>query len=458
MQTIQRVGFDKRIITGSMMNTASYLEPKFRWHWFHREIAEALMDPNETRIIITVPSQHYKSTLAAEFFPLWFLGNNPDKNVIVASYSAELAERHSAETMGMFQSHKYQQMFGLELDSQQCNKGYWKIKGHNGGYVASGIRGTVMGVPADVFILDDYYATAAEARSETVRTSVKTNYRTSIRTRLQSEKSKIIIIATRYDENDLIGEIIRDDVDHKWRVLVYPAFRNWIGDDWFTGEPLMKSREFYRDQVGLDAMSPIEFETMFMCNPTPRGDMMLSPDDWQVVPKLPEGIVSKRVRGHDIAYTGTGGSDDSANALLVRVGQEVFLCDANSWVAPWHETKQKEKDTIRADDPGVLQMFETNGGQSAIVDDLKRDQDLFGHPIWGTPSKEKKQIRALPWILKVKGGQIKMVDGPHKRAVFEQCSHFRASGDARYDGIIDSISKAWEAMGNTVDLSGWLKA
>jgi phage terminase large subunit-like protein len=456
--TLDRIGISKGIIFGDLLRTSQYLEPAYSWAPFHRQIASALMDDSITRLIISVPPQHYKSSLASVFYPVWKIGNNPDLNIGISSYSSELAERHSYRAMNYFQNVRHSSLFGLELDQRDCSKGHWQIKGRHGSYTATGIGGMLTGTPLDIAIIDDYYANAKEANSETVRKNVESWYRTVLCTRLQSERSRIIIIATRWHENDLIGMLLNEDKENKWLKLIFPAFVDYKGDDYFSGKPLLKSVDFYRSQVGLDAMSPIEFETMFMCNPTPRGDIMLAPDDWQVIPRLPEGLVSKRVRGHDIAYTGTSGSDDSANALLVRVGQEVFLCDANSWVAPWHETKDREKRTIKSDDPGVLEVFETNGGQSAIVDDLKRDPELFGHPIYGIESKEKKQIRALPWMLRVKGGQIKMVDGPHKQAVFEQCAHFRASGDAKYDGIIDSISKAWEAMGNTVDLSGWLKS
>jgi phage terminase large subunit-like protein len=457
--TLDKIGIPKNLITGNMLAMGQFLDLRFRWANFHRKIANALMDKTKTRIIISVPPQHGKSTLACVFYPLWELGNNPDLNIVVATYAAELGERHSFKTMNYFQSPTYKNLFGLEIDPRECNKGHWQIKGHHGSYSAVGIGGALTGTPADIAIVDDYFSNFKTANSETMQKTVINWYQTVFRTRLQSEESKIIVIATRWGTQDLIAHLLEaDEEKKKWEQLIFPALSDYKGNDYFTGKPLWKSIDFYKDQIGLDGMSKIEFQTMYQCEPTPRGDIMLSEDDWQIVPRLPEGIASKRMRGHDIAYTGTSSSDDSANALLVRVGQEVFLCDANSWVAPWHVTKQKEKEIIRSDDPGVVQWFETNGGQSAIVDDLKRDTDLIGHPIHGSESKEKKQVRALPWMLRVKGGQIKMVDGPHKKVVFDQCNHFRASGDAKYDGVIDAISKAWEGMGNTVDLSGWLKS
>ena len=456
--TLDRVSFDRRIVTDSLIRTSMFLEPSYAWAAFHKQLAAALEDDTITRLVISVPPQHYKSTLACIMFPVWKLGNNPDLNIVVATYAAELAERHSYSAMNYFMSQRYARLFDHEIDPYACSKGHWQIKGRRGSYTATGIGGALTGSPADIAMVDDYYANSKEANSETVRKNVESWYRTVLCTRLQSEKSRIIIIATRWHEFDLIGMLLNEDREHRWKKLIFPAFVDYKEGDFFTGKPLLKSVDFYRGQIGLDAMSPIEFETMFMCNPTPSGDVLLSPDDWQVVPRLPDGVMKKLIRGHDIAYTGNKSSNDSANALVVRVGEEVFLLDADSWVLPWHESKARTKATIKNDDRRVVQWFETNGGQSAIVDDYKRDTDLIGHPIWGTESGDSKEIRALPWMLRVKGGQFKMVDGAHKAKVFNQCNHFRTGNNSQFCGIIDAISKAWEGMGNTVDLSGWLKS
>lgn len=457
--TLERIGVPKEFIKSDLIRTSRFMEPRFQWQAFHREIAAALMDASITRLIITLPPQHYKSTLACIFYPLWKLGNDPDRSIVVASYSGVLAERHSYEAMTRFQEAKYRDMFGLSLDRFVCNKGHWKIAGRRGSYSAVGIGGSLTGTPADDMIIDDYYANLKEAKSETIRRGVEDWYKTVARTRLQSEQSRIIIIATRWDEYDLIGMLLKASADNtdKWKVLVYPAFSEYAEGDFFSGKPLMKTTAFYRDQIGLDAMSPIEFETMFMCNPVPRGDIMLDPNEVEIIDRLPDGPLGVRIRGWDIAYTGSIGSDDSANALLVRAGQEVIIADADSWVAPWNVTKERIIKRLLDDDPGVMQAFETNGGQEALVDDLRHLPELSRRPIFSYTSKETKQIRALPWMLRVKGKQIKMLRGPWNEKFLNQCAHFRANAPARYDGLIDAVSKAWEGIENMVDLGAWLR-
>ena len=195
-----------------------------------------------------------------------------------------------------------------------------------------------------------------------------------------------------------------------------------------------------------------------MANPTPLGDMMLQPDELEIIDQLPEGQVGSRVRGFDIAYTGTAASDDSGHGLLLQIGGEVILADGDSWVRPWHETKAIITKTLLSDPPGVFEAFETNGGQEALVDDLKRSEDLLGCSIFGFTSDESKQLRALPWMLRAKGKSFKMLRGPWNAKFLDQLHHFRATGKPKYCGFIDSVSKAWECMSKTVDYSAWVNS
>ena len=44
-------------------------------------------------LVLQMPPQHGKSMSITETLPSWYLGNNPDKRVILASYNDDTAER-----------------------------------------------------------------------------------------------------------------------------------------------------------------------------------------------------------------------------------------------------------------------------------------------------------------------------------------------------------------------------
>ena len=83
-----------------------------------------------------------------ETFPAWYLGRNPEKRVIEASYSDDLARtfgdkcRRKVEVFGP-------ELWGLEIDRRRADKSDWGIKDHNGGMVSAGIGGSLTGKGAD---------------------------------------------------------------------------------------------------------------------------------------------------------------------------------------------------------------------------------------------------------------------------------------------------------------------
>ncbi len=46
-----------------------------------------------TRVMLFEPPGHAKSTYASHLFPGWYLGRNPERSVIAASHTAQLATR-----------------------------------------------------------------------------------------------------------------------------------------------------------------------------------------------------------------------------------------------------------------------------------------------------------------------------------------------------------------------------
>jgi hypothetical protein len=74
---------------------------KYKPNWHHIEIAKALQLVEQgkiTRLIVQMPPRHGKSQLTTINFPAWYIGRHPDKEVITASYSADLAQDFGSKT------------------------------------------------------------------------------------------------------------------------------------------------------------------------------------------------------------------------------------------------------------------------------------------------------------------------------------------------------------------------
>ena len=199
--------------------------PNYKPNWHHLLIADYLEKAERgeiKRLIIQMPPRSGKSQLASINFPAWYLGRNPDKEIITASYSADLAIDFGQKTRDLVRDKTYQAIFPeLELkdDSQAKNK--WLTK-QGGSYISTGVGGSLTGRGANCLLLDDVVKNREEANSEMIRKKIWDWFLSTAFTRL-SPNGVIVLIMTRWHLDDLAGRIQETDVDNQWTVLSLPA-------------------------------------------------------------------------------------------------------------------------------------------------------------------------------------------------------------------------------------------
>ena len=176
------------------------------------------------RLMIFMPPRSGKSTLASIYFPAWFIGRNPTKQIITASYSGRLSEDFGRKVRNTISDSDFGDIFpnvSLAPDSKASNR--WHTN-KDGVYMAVGVQGATTGRGADLFIIDDPVRDAAEADSELIRDKVWDWFATVAYTRLQPE-GRIVVVQTRWHEDDLSGRLLTDmeDGGQQWDVLTLPA-------------------------------------------------------------------------------------------------------------------------------------------------------------------------------------------------------------------------------------------
>ena len=175
------------------------------------------------RLIVCMPPRHGKSELISKSFPSWCIGKNPDREIILASYGAELAEgfsRLNREKLREFG----QDIFGIRISRESAAVGRWGIEGHRGGMFAVGVQGPITGRGGHIVIIDDPGKGAQEAAPATYRQHTIEWYQTVLRTRLYPDAA-IIIVMTRWHKEDLVGWLLAQEAvgGEQWRVLTMPA-------------------------------------------------------------------------------------------------------------------------------------------------------------------------------------------------------------------------------------------
>lgn len=173
-------------------------------------------------MMLFVPPRHGKSELASILFPAWYLGRKPEKEIIVSSYSAELAQDFGYKTRNMVNSQEYQDIFKTRLRDDSKSKAKWLTQ-EGGGYTSVGVGGAITGRGADILIIDDPIKNREDAESQTIRDKVWSWYTSTAYTRLE-KNGAIILIQTRWHQDDLAGRLLNaQDEGDKWEVVEFPA-------------------------------------------------------------------------------------------------------------------------------------------------------------------------------------------------------------------------------------------
>lgn len=212
----------------------------------------------------------HNSMLISEFFPAWYLGRNPDHEVIFITYNQKLANDVGQRVRAIVSDPLYQEIFpGFKMSDDTASKNRFNIlhpgmeirRERPGSYLATGIDGTVTGKGAHLFIIDDPYKSMMDADSEATREAVWSFYNSVASTRLYPG-AKVVLIMTRWREDDLCGRVLDEHRHEKWETLTLPALDakgNGLWDRFGTLWYLNKKKTLpSRDWTALYQGSPIK--------------------------------------------------------------------------------------------------------------------------------------------------------------------------------------------------------
>ena len=230
------------------------------------------------RLLITMPPRHGKSELTSRYTPAWFIARNPRNRVILASYEADFAAEWGGKVRDLLAEHAT--FLGVHLNPTTKARDSWRTQA-GGGMQTAGGKGAITGKGADLFIIDDPFKNDEEANSETIREKVFGMFRSTAFTRLEPGAC-VIIIQTRWHEDDLAGRVLRDQSD-EWFHVDFPAVathEDRLGRS--PGDALWPER-YDEDQLGVikEAVGSYVWNALYQQNPFIEGGGILKPGEIQ---------------------------------------------------------------------------------------------------------------------------------------------------------------------------------
>jgi predicted phage terminase large subunit-like protein len=213
----------------SLLQFAQYTHPAWQAGPHHKRICDALEAVERGdchRLIVEAPPRHGKSELVSRRFPAWYLGRHPRHEVISTAYSTDLAiDEYGRKVRNIVADPLFLDVFpGIELAEDSQAAGRWHTN-MGGGYLAAGVGGGITGRGANIFLVDDPFKGRAEADSERERANVWSWYDSEVKTRL-APGGAIIIVNTRWHEDDLTGMVLKHHGDEGWARVQLPAIAN----------------------------------------------------------------------------------------------------------------------------------------------------------------------------------------------------------------------------------------
>jgi predicted phage terminase large subunit-like protein len=441
----------------SLTTFAETMQTGYRAAALHRLLAGKLEDcfhRKVRRLCISCPPRHGKSRLTSVMLPAWALTRDPRMEVVVAAYSAELAETFSLECRRVLESETYRALFPPILSADSVNRARWWTTTGGGGFVACGVDGGLTGRGADILIVDDPIRNRAEANSETYRDRVWDWFVSTALTRL-SPSGVCIVTATRWHEGDLVGRLTNPErtakfaelglADHAFESLSLeaicetpeedPLFRVFDQALWPERYPLSRL-EAVRLEIG-----EREFASLYQGRPSALGGNLCDVSKIKFIDRAEVPRDLRPARAWDLALGTHARSDFSCGALggLHRASGNFFLLAMDRGKRTWLEQKQRIAELAQQDGTPRI-AIEAVAAWSGLADELR--QTLAGRTLVKTfTPTSSKDVRAAGWMSLVDAGKFFVVRGPWNDEFVRELTVFP---NGAHDDQVDAVSLLWE--------------
>lgn len=208
----------------------------------HQLLCEKLQgveDGTIPNLMLLLPPGSAKSTYADVVFVPWYMSRKSRRNVILASYASEIAEKQGRRARQLINSKSFHNLTGCALRADQKAAHQWTLD--NGSeFMAGGILSGLTGNRAALGIIDDPIRGREAAESETIRVKTWDAYIDDFCSRLIPGAPQIMIL-TRWHEDDPAGRILPEGWDgesgwcngrdgRRWYVICLPAIADRADD------------------------------------------------------------------------------------------------------------------------------------------------------------------------------------------------------------------------------------
>jgi predicted phage terminase large subunit-like protein len=388
------------------------------------------------RLMIFLPPRHGKSFITSSIFPAWLLGRHPQHHVIFATYGQELSDDFGRRVRNFIANPVHQAIFPncrLSEDSTSVRR-FNTTAG--GAYFAVGRGGPITGRGADLLLIDDPIKDREEANSETIRKALHEWYASVAYTRLMPGGA-IVIIQTRWHEDDLAGWLLREHTSENWDVLCLPAIAEQ--DEGFRkeGEPLWPEEfpllELERKRAAIGGRA---WASLYQQRPAAADGVIFKRDWWQFFFPAPTVALDQIVQSWDTAFKKGTENDFSVCTTWGVAGDGYYLLHLWRERVEFPELKRVLASLAEQWKPNAILVEDKASGQS-LIQELKLSTAL---PLIPVKVDSDKQTRAQAVTPLIEAGKVFLPESaPWINDYVEEMACFP---NGIHDDVVDATTQA----------------
>lgn len=449
-----------------MIDFATYTYPLYvaeRWNEYVAGVLDKVVAGDVRRLIISAPPQTGKSHLTSVLFPAYWMGKRPDDPVILTSYAGSLAEDKSRQARDIVEGAEFRELFpAVQTRRRSRAVTHWKLDQRLGSLLAVGVGGAITGHGARLGIIDDPFASWQDAYRQTVRDRIWDWYRGTFRTRIW-ENGVIIIIMTRWHQDDLVGRLIADQSEN-WHILRLPAMAE-----------SQEERDINNKFVGLPAglpdvlgrlpgepLAPKRFSLKALLEIMKEVGQNAWAAEYQGVPRPTEGSLfhrswfklvdavpaqAQRVRYWDLASGESMRNDQTAGVLMAKTPDGLYYVEhvvCGRFSA--YEVQQTilNQAMLDADKYGnsVDVWIEQEGGSGGKISTDAIIRLLAGFPVHAQRALTNKEVAAKPFAAQCEAGNVRVLRADWTSDYIDEMTAFPfGRNDDQVDGSSGAFNK-----------------
>ena len=432
----------------SMIEFAKHVYPGFKVGPHHRKLSKIFQDVIEgkkKRVIINIAPRMGKSEFSSYLFPAYFLGNFPNKKIIMGTHTAGLSEDFGRRVRNLLDDEQYHELFPQTIiaDDQKA-AGKWSTSA-GGQYYAAGVGGALAGRGADLFVIDDPHSEQdVKANSRLAFDTAWSWFQTGPLQRLMPGGA-IIVIMTRWGLLDLTGRLIQYQINNpdspRWEIVELPAILH-------EGEENEKS--LWPEQWPLEAlksakssMDPRYWNAQYMQRPTSDNAAIVARKQWRIWPSDNPPMCEYIIQSWDTAFETKNSADYSACTTWgVFYNEEendkaqIILLDAFKDRMAFPELKQVALKHYKEWEPDAF-IVEKKAAGAPLIQEL-RNMGIFVQET--NPSRGNDKMVRLNAVADLfASGVVWAPDTRWAREVIEEVASFP---NGENDDFVDTTSQA----------------